>query len=382
MMKTRNVSVVLGWYDPRVFLGIGRYARQGGWHLVLRTIFDGVLPRDWRGDGLLVSAGDREDLLSFCRHQARKYPTVRIGANTGGIDAPSVEEDDVAAGQLAAEHFLSHGYRHFAWYTTRRGEVADRRLDGYRGVIEQAGHTVTVLDWPASSGRRKDTWANCRNWLARHLAALPKPLALFALDDQLAADAIEVCGEIPLNVPDDVAVMGVGNIESACEYSRVPISSVAFDADRTGYEAAAMLDRLMAGQAAPKQPIVLPPEGIVERESTDAYAAEHPALARAIEFIARNCHRPINVADVVEAAGISRRMLNYLFAHQLRRSPGRHLLHLRIERAKEMLRETDQRAGRIAEVCGFQPVRNFNRCFRRETGTAPLAYRKAHRGGK
>ncbi len=376
MRRKREVLVVLGWYDPRYLEGVGRFAREANWHLATRSLIEASTPRGWKGDGLLVNDTEVPRLRRFIRSQIRQQPTVVMGSHHRVVSVPSVAEDTIGCGRAAAEHFLDRGYRHFAWFSIARGRVEEERREGFVRTLEAAGETCTLLEWDKARGPRRDTWANCRRWFAAQLARLPKPLAIFALDDPLAVDVIEVCMDSGLRVPEDVGVMGVGNMEMACECSRIPVSSVDVDMTRIAYEAAALLQRLMDDEPEPGEPMVVPLKGVVMRASTDTLAVTHTGLARAVAFMTESFSQNIGVDDVARAAGMSRRALHHIFQTELRRTPARHLLRVRLDHARQMLKETGKKISEIAEDCGFLSARNLHRCFVRELGVSPREYVK------
>jgi LacI family transcriptional regulator len=379
MKLKRNVLAKLGWYDHRILMGIARYAREADWRLASRYLFDVTAPRTWTGDGLLATHGSSHELWGFVRRQSRHQPTVVIGRNCPGLVVSQVYEDNIAAGFLAARHFLERGFRHFAWMSTTGAGVAAERRSGFLQMVQQAGCACTLLEPPLNIWKQKDSTAALRRWLLKHLIKLPKPSALFALDDQIASEVIELCLENNLPVPGSVAVMGVGNLELACECSHVPISSVDFDFEEIGYQAARMLDRLMDGKIPPANPLVVPPTGIVARQSTEMLAPIHPRLLQAVSFIKDNYHRPIRIGNIAHAAMVSRRMLSQLFARELRISPAAYVLQIRVERAKSLLRHTNQKVSQIARACGLHPERNLRRSLQRATGMSPLAFRHMRR---
>jgi len=287
-------------------------------------------------------------------------------------------EDNHAVGQMAARHFLERGHRNFAGFSSSPGRAAIQRLAGFQTTVAAAGFGCTLITPETGSNRNRPASLD-RRWLARRLRAMPKPLALFAGDDQMAADVVEVCTESDLAVPQSVAVLGVGNLEIACECSYVPISSIEIDFEELGYRAAQLLEGLMSGAGAPEAPLILPPIGVVARRSTDLQASMPPDLLHAVQFIKDNFRSPLQVREIAEHAAVSPRTLSYLFAHDLRQSPGAYLLHVRLEHAKTLLRETDQKVRHIAETSGFESERNLQRAFRREVGTSPMDFRLRHR---
>ena len=380
MKNKPNVLVTLGWYDPRIIEGVGRFAREAGWHLEMRAVIEGGTPRRWRGEGMLVNDTEVPRLERFIEGQMRRQPTVLIGSNHRHTDLPAVQEDNFEIGRLAAGHFLERGHRSFAWFSLRRGRVEADRREGFVGALEAAGHSCCLLEW----GREGDSWDRHRKAVLAQLERLPKPLAVFVLDDLLAIDTVEVCLGRGWRVPEDVAVMGVGNMELACECSRVPISSVDENLAEMAYRAAAKLDRLMrrgAGEGAAGEPLreVVPVKGVFPRRSTDSLAVAHSGLRKALEFIKAECVGPIGTPEIAQAAGLSQRALHYAFRAELKSTPSGHLLRVRMEKAEAMLLGGALKVSAVAEACGFGSVRNLHRCFVRERGCSPKEFRSRGR---
>jgi LacI family transcriptional regulator len=182
-----------------------------------------------------------------------------------------------------------------------------------------------------------------------------------------------------LRVPEDVAVVGVDNDELICETSRVPLSSVAVSAERIGFEAASLLERMMKGEAVDVGPLCIPPQGVVVRQSSDVLAIEDENVADALRYIADNAHKPIGVEDVLDHLTISRRQLEKRFQTVLGRSPAAEIRRIRIEKAKHLMDSTNLPLSRIAERSGFHDVSFLGKSFRRETGMTPTQYRRRTR---
>ncbi|NBV85835.1 MAG: helix-turn-helix domain-containing protein [Verrucomicrobia bacterium] len=278
-------------------------------------------------------------------------------------------------GRIAAEHFMDRGYRHYAWFSKQRIGVETERRDAYAAALAANGHHCHFLEWGTGRGRKKDTWANAKAWVSVELQKLPKPLALFVMDDSLAVDAVQACLDSGFRVPEDVAVLALGNLDLICECSPVVLSSVDEDLCEIAYRGARLLDRLMNGEPAPDQPEVVPHRGIVLRKSTQHFAITEPGLLKAAAFMAEHFARDIGLEDVARHAGLSLRAMHYAFKRELQRSPGQHLLRIRMDHAKEMLAKGDEKIGAIALACGFLTPRNFHRAFIKELGLPPGAYR-------
>ena len=149
--------------------------------------------------------------------------------------------------------------------------------------------------------------------------------------------------------------------------------------DPVGFEALKLLHRLMDGAARPEQPLLIGPEGVVERESTCAEYREGGDVRRAVEFIRRHACEGIKVADVVRHLRIARRTLDQHFADRLGHSPAEEIRRVRLDRARKLLAETGLSVGRVAELAGFRDLAQFNATFRQLTGLPPAEFRQRER---
>jgi len=176
-------------------------------------------------------------------------------------------------------------------------------------------------------------------------------------------------------VPEDVAVVGVDNDDLLCELARPSLSSVIVPAERVGYEAAALLDRLLAGNKPPRDPLLIPPPGVVSRKSSDVLAIDDPVVAQAVRFLRDSAHLPLRVSDVLRAVPVSRRALERRFQAVLGRGLAKEIRRLHVNQAKQLLANSELPMQTIAERCGFSSQYHFSRTFRKAVGTTPTAYR-------
>jgi LacI family transcriptional regulator len=177
-----------------------------------------------------------------------------------------------------------------------------------------------------------------------------------------------------------VALLSGSDDDLLCEVSFVPISAVLVAAEQIGYRAAQVLDWLMRGRPAPKQPALIPPLGIVTRQSTDTLAIRDRALVAAVSFIRENAAKPVQVNDVAQHAGVSRRVLERRFMQVLERTVAEEIRRVHFELAKKLLVETDLAIPEVADAAGFGTPEYFAYVFKRELGQTPLKYRKQIRG--
>ncbi len=368
----RDVLLALSWYYPEIHRGVARFARDHAWHVTFD--FDDPIPKHWNGDGVLTLLGVQQDL--WRRLRKWNVPIVDLAESCPDIPLPRVTMDNAEIARMAAEYFLDRGYRQFAFVHRWELGVSRRRREHFRAAIESRGFRCSVLSWQQERRQRADTREQRQRWLVRRLSELPKPLAVFARDNE-AVEVLEACFAGGLVVPDQVAVLGVDNTELVCDCLRVPLSSIDNNLEQVGYEGAVLLERLIRGETAPASPLYVPPAGIVERRSTDSLATDHPQVAVALRFIRDNADRQIGMIDIVKQVAMSRSGLEKAFREHYVRAPMEELRQTRLARAKKLLRETDEKVAAISQLVGFQTPQNLCRIFRRQLGVTPKQYRTA-----
>jgi LacI family transcriptional regulator len=197
-----------------------------------------------------------------------------------------------------------------------------------------------------------------------------------ACDDNQGRTLLAVCGEMGLRVPEDVAVLGVDNDDVLCELCRPPLSSIETGGEARGFEAAALLDKLMAGEANPTRPLEIPPLRAVTRQSTDVLELEDKEVANALRYIRSHAHKPISVSDVLGVVPISRKSLEVRFVDAVGKSPGQVIRQAHLRRAKMLLTETDYPLAEIASRSGLRSAKTLCELFRRQEDMTPTEYRR------
>ena len=186
---------------------------------------------------------------------------------------------------------------------------------------------------------------------------------------------------LDLDVPYEVAVLGVDDDHFAGELAPVPLSSIDDNLHRKGVECARMLDRLMRGDADVPELVRVPPAAVVARRSTDSVAVEHPVLARALFRMRELAFDPdLSMAEILAGVPMSRRGVYALFRRELGVSPWEHVTRLRLEQARKLLAGGKLRIGEIAPRCGFAGTSHLYQAFRKRTGVSPRQWRKAQQG--
>jgi LacI family transcriptional regulator len=310
--------------------------------------------------------------------RARK-PTVDLSYRRPRLRFPRVLEDHFHAAQLAAEHFLSRGFNNFMFYSDADNWSYEERGQGFVKALKQAGHPCVWLRWHQSPAYRAGPgqWKRKREWLASHMRRAPKPLALFAANDEQALDVLDSCESARIAVPEEVAIVGAENNLLAPDAMHTPISSVDTNLETLGYRGAALLEALMGGKPPPKEPIRVPAAALVTRKSSDLLAVDHRGVAKALRFIFEHNHEPITVKNLTGVAAMSRRGLHKAFLEHLGRTPGQELHRIRIDRAKRLLAESTHKIEALAGMCGYQSANSFCIAFKQATGMSPKQYRDA-----
>lgn len=371
----KSVLLALGRYSASTHMGVARFASRHNWHLNCEMAFTGRIPEGWRGDGIITVLDRRDEVVGFVQRSG--VPTVDLSVIRTDIDVPRVSGDHRAIGQTAGELFAERGFQHFAWFSTHDDPASRLRQQGFFDMVRPQAVTLESWIFPARSARRSDEWSVKSRWLIKRLKAIPKPAAVFAFHDPEAANVLDACLAGGIDVPEEVAILGVDNNPVVCESVRVHLSSVNHDLEGLGYAGAELLEKLMHGGKAPASPILIPPRGITERRSTDALAVKQQSVRIALEFMRCNYSRLIGPDDAAREAGVPRAHLENEFRKLFHHSMRSELARIRLQRAKELLLGTDLAVADVAARTGFNTAQYFNNVFRRETGLTPLSYRRA-----
>jgi LacI family transcriptional regulator len=354
----RRVLVAQSWWLDRMLEGVAQYAAAHHWVLDFEMRWNHriPLPGEWQGDGIIAYVGIAKPLpplIQFIR--AQKVPVV-LTHLTGALSAPSVIIPHDEVGRAAAEHLLELNFQHFGFVQFADNPLENDRRAGFQSAVKKHGHACHVIPL-------KD--------LAKSLPRLP----LFAINDLNALVVIRACLDAGFSVPGDFAVIGADNTEILCKFAPVPLSSVNCNFEKQGYEAAALLDRLMRGKRPPSSPVLISPAGVTVRRSTDTLAIADPDAARALRFLRDHYCTPITLRQVESVLAQSFRRAQTVFRESTGRTLFQELTRLRITRAKALLAERKNKISTVAMESGFSNRYHFVRAFHRATGLTPKAYR-------
>lgn len=369
-------------YGRRTLFGVARYVREHHpWSIFLqeRSLGD-TCPawlKDWEGDGIIARVESRQIAGGIRR---LGVPAVDVRYLLRNLGMPSVRPDDVAAAQMAFEHLRERGFHHFAFCGFNGADYSDVRRDSFADCVARAKLPCHIFSDPVKIRKTSTQEYEARGlkdgeFVTRWLESLPKPVGLMACNDIRGQQVLNACRVAGISVPEEVAVIGVDNDEMLCELSDPPLSSVSLDTERIGYEAAAMLDQMIAGKKLKQHLILVQPAGVITRRSTDVLAIEDRHITTATRFIRERACEGIDVSDVLKIVPLSRSTLERRFIKVLGHSPKDEILRTRLARAKQLLAETDFSLAMVADKVGFEHPEYLSVIFKKKTGLTPGEFR-------
>jgi LacI family transcriptional regulator len=364
-------------FVERLLPGILDFARdQGGWVFTriperLTSSFEWL--RNWEGDGAFVLISNKTDVKVA---RSLPMPIVNVGGYVKDVRVPTVTLDQRMVGRLAAEHLLARRFHRFGYYGVCDLWYSEQRRIGFETALLEAGYKCSSIESP-NLIRSPWDWRRVGGQLARWLRSLQPPVGIMASWDLRAQMLSETCTMIGLRVPEDVAIVGVDNDPIACEFCIPQLTSVSRNDREVGWQAANLLSQLLDGKRSLKLPILIPPDRVVARRSTDTLVIEDAEVARIVQQVRDHLNEVFGVERILRLSSLSRRQLEQRFRRGVGSSPYAFLNELRVERAKLLLAQPHKRAlTTVASECGFSELRRFRMVFRRITKLSPAEYRR------
>ncbi len=378
--RIREVAVLVETEDSwgcSVIRGIADYSQnQGHWNLLIDPRdhqHRSALPDLWNGDGVIARISSRMQLEQI---RGRSLPTINVDTNFKGQSGIcDVVTDDHQRAQLALGHLRDRGFEQFGYFAPPSREYSAALEDAFVTAVERLGYPCRIYK-PGYRAGRKIGWGEQQKRVNRWLVSLPRPVAVLAVNAHRGRQLAEICNLSDIRVPDEVAILAGDTDELLCDVSTPPLSSVAVAGRRIGYEAAAVLDQTISGRPLPTEPIMIPPQSVISRQSTDILSIDDDTVVRALRFIQTHAFQDIVVKDILREVPISRRSLEIQFRHYLGRSPAEEIRRVRLEKGRDLLAQTVMSISEIASACGFANATRFGVAFRKRFEQTPLAYRK------
>ena len=385
----RKKNVILSFRIANVpsietFNGTLRYLKSNArWNVHLFTAPKVLSPKaiDTAADddieGILTDHPLDEDIAESLA--ASKIPLVSIGNSDDRLfrrkdNVAFLEMDNFEIGRMGARYLLSLGrYRTYGFVPDLTPTRWSRhRLRGFRSLLRENGHAVSVF----SSSADEDSRLYHDN-LVQWVNGLQKPAAVMLVGDYRAGDVFDACARLQLNIPEDVAILGVDNNPVLCDSLVPSLTSIEPAFEQEGFVAAKTLDRLMKRRDKPAKPEIIrfPPIRVVERESTAPTITGSQLVDRALDYIRENIATPFSAKDIAKRLGVSPSLLVLRFRQFEKTTVQAAIVNHRLKAACEKLRGTRLSVSRIAVLCGFSSANRLTHVFTARYGMSPRAYR-------
>lgn len=222
-------------------------------------------------------------------------------------------------------------------------------------------------------------WRSFNQTIATWMDKWELPIGVFVGADSVGRMVVQKCRERGWRVPEDVVITAGRNEETVCERPRPSITSMEFGYERVGYESAKLLNQLIDGKRLNTNTVLIPPQGLIVRESTDFLIADDELISAALSYIAANSNRRIGQGDVARALSVETRTLQNRFRKVLNQSIAGTIRQVRLERAKRELVQSNRPLKNIARDVGFGSAMRMYDLFKRELGMTPTQFRKQRR---
>ncbi len=370
-------------YGRGLLRGIARYQQLSSpWSVYLRPHgLDEPPPnwlKNWKGDGILARINDPHmaDVVL-----GTGLPAVDLRGAIPDLGIPFIGVDNRPVAQLAFEHLLACGVKHFAFCGTPEGENPhqDFRRAYFSNLVEAAGFDCDVCLGAGKAGAKVD-WEVEQQYLSAWIKGLPKPIGMMTCHDDRGQQVLDACRRAGVSVPDEVAVIGVDNDTHLCNLCTPPLSSIDVQPSRIGFEAAGLLSRMMHGEAVDTQPIFIgPPRGVAARRSSEMLSFGDSDVAAAVRLIREKATKGITVKEVQSQNRLSVSVLERRLKKALGRTMKAEITRVRLAHAKLLLTETNLPVSRIAVQSGFGEPKYFCEVFRRSEGMTATQFRSQFR---
>ncbi len=366
-------------FSRRLLRGLIKYSKENQPWIFFRLPFyykelygkEGVVEwaKDWKADAILAK-WDHEgtNLLTQLN-----IPVILQNLKKRSDFFSNLTGDYYGTGVMAAKFFIQRRFCNFAFYGNKEVVWSRERGSGFKDEVEKVGGNFYALETENASS---DQWEQTHLQLDQWLFSLPKPVALFACDDNFALQVSESCKINNIHIPNEISLLGVDNDELICNLSDPPISSIMLDVEKGGYEAGRLIHQLIKKERTQPFNIIIPPTRIELRPSTEKYNIENPYILKIVNSIVANFSSEISIEALTGMVPLSRRNLEIKFKKEMGTSIYQFILQNRIEYFSQLLVTTERSLFDLALESGFTDSKNISRIFKKIKGYTPLEYRQ------
>lgn len=369
-------------YANRLMKGIVDYSRGAAdsWVLCKMPLsyrdtmgVEGVLEwaLQWQADAIIAQFYNNDNVGIFREHG---IIAVAQDFKQRFTEIPNITGAHFETGQMGAKYFVERGFRNFAFYGFKGIVWSEERCRGFADEITRSGYGENI--WEYRNENFDDLWFYNNDSLMSWLRGLPKPVAIMACDDNQGRYVIEACNQCGIAIPEEAAILGVDNDNIVCTLSNPPLSSINQNVEKGGYDAAALIERMIHDPALQFEDVVVASTHVVSRQSTDVFACDDIYISTVLKYIHENSNCRMVVDEIVDLVPLSRRLLETRFKKVTGNSVYSYMLKLRINRFAEKLIESDAPVIDIATEMGFLDFKNVSRQFKNLKGYAPSKFRE------
>ena len=230
--RRRRVALIIESsraYGRGLFLGIAKFVREHHeWSVQSEewkwTDAFPVWLRNWGGDGVIARV-ETPEMAAFVRQLG--VPAVDLRGTVSGFSLPLIDTDDRKVANLAAQHLMSRGFRHYAFCGFVGANYSDKRSHWFQAQLALSGFSCHIYAPPTQSAETQTIGYERQGLLFQEdleqwLVSLPKPIGVMACNDIRGQQVLNLCRRLDLAVPEEVAIIGVDNDEILCELSDPP----------------------------------------------------------------------------------------------------------------------------------------------------------------
>ena len=331
----------------------------------------------WRCNGIIVECGGRE--LQVDPRAFATTPVVFFNHSLETLPPRvfAIGHDSKVTGHLAARELLLNDFSAFAYVPAPTNPFwSQERQQGFIEALALNGKKCHEFTWPGATHSTTERTQH----LQVFLRDIPKPCAIFAANDAIAADVITAARLSDITIPDDIVVLGVDNATDICEHTTPTLSSIEPDFRRGGNLAMLMLQAIMRDRSAFRgaRHRTFGDLRVVRRLSTKRLQRKDPVVSQALDLIRQKACKGITAAEVARIFPCSRRMADLRFTQTVGHTILDEIQSVRLERAKQLLLNSNQTLEVISDFCGFKHPNSLRKFFLKETGLTLSAWQRKH----
>jgi LacI family transcriptional regulator len=368
----RGITKFANQFEDWTFYNFTPYEYWEIIHSTEQEILDNI--REWGADGVISSWPNAVIPLI-----EDNVPTVlTVSATEEWFDSvPKVVVDLNSISNMAINYFRSKGFKNFAYCGIKNALWSQQRRDSFVNSMKRCNINYPLHD--------HETLKNTKNWsdriitLSEWLISLPRPIAILCCNDLCGVDVIEAARAADLKIPSEIAVLGIDNDELICQMSMPNLSSIAVNFEYRGWKAAKTLnDLITGGNNVMGHEIVVYPQKVITRQSTDISSVGNPVVIDALNYIEKHKSHFFSVDDVAFASSVSRRTLERQFKTCIGYTIHEQIKQVLVQNISQALLYNKNSIEEIAIQMGLQDAKNLSRYFKKETGLTPSQFKKKH----